>query len=76
MLTHVDIAWEDITKIAAEKFPKAVKSGQLSGSHVKRSKPGLSDSSKVEKVFGRKLKPLEAMVTDLTSQYLELLEKA
>jgi len=76
LLTPADIAWEDITKIAAEKFPKAFESGQLSGSPIKKSKPGLSDFSKVEKVLGRKLKPLEAMVTDVTSQYLELLEKA
>ena len=76
LLTYVDIVWEDITKIAAIKFPQAVKSGQLSGSHIKKSKPGLSNSSKVEKVFGRKLKSLEAMVTDLTGQYLELLEKS
>jgi hypothetical protein len=76
LLTRIDIAWEDITKIAAKKFPLAVKSGKLSGSHTKKSKPGLSNSSEVEKVLGRKLKPLEAMVTDLAGQYLELLEKS
>jgi predicted transcriptional regulator len=76
LLICVDIAWEDITKIAAKKFPQEVKSGKLSGSHTKKSKPGLSNSSKAEKVLGRKLKPLEAMVTDLAGQYLELLEKS
>jgi hypothetical protein len=76
LLTRIDVAWEDITKIAAKKFPQAVKSGKLSGSHTKKSKPGLSNSSEAEKVLGRKLKPLEAMVTDLAGQYLELLEKS
>ena len=63
-------------KIAAEKFPQAVASGHLPANGTKKSKPGVSNSTKAEQVFGRKLKSLEDMVTDLTSQYLELLGKA
>lgn len=75
-LTDIDITWDDVTKIAAQKFPEAVASGKLPVSGTKKSKPGISDASKTEKVFGRKLKPLEDMVFDLSSQYLEVLSKA
>lgn len=64
-----------MTKIAAQKFPEAVASGQLPANGYKKSKPGISNASKTEKVLGRKLKPLEDMVVDLSSQYLELLNK-
>jgi nucleoside-diphosphate-sugar epimerase len=75
-LTETDITWDDITKIAAQKFPEAVKSGQLPANGTKKSKSGISNASKTEKVLGRELKSLEDMVTDLTSQYLEVLGKA
>jgi nucleoside-diphosphate-sugar epimerase len=75
-LTETDITWDDITKIAAQKFPEAVKSGQLPATGTKKSKSGISNASKTEKVLGRELKSLEDMVTDLTNQYLEVLGKA
>lgn len=76
LLTDIDITWDDVTKIAAQKFPEAVASGKLPANGIKKSKPGISDASKTEKVFGRKLKPLEDMVVDISSQYLEVLNKA
>lgn len=63
-------------KIAAEKFPEAVASGKFPANGTKKSKPGVSNAGKSEEVLGRKLKPLEDMVVDLTNQYLELLGKA
>jgi hypothetical protein len=53
-----------------------VKSGQLPATGTKKSKSGISNASKTEKVLGRGLKSLEDMVTDLTNQYLEVLAKA
>jgi nucleoside-diphosphate-sugar epimerase len=75
-LTETDITWDDVTKIATQKFPEAVASGQVPATGTKKSKPGISDASKAEKVLGRELKSLEDMVTDVTSQYLEVLSKA
>jgi hypothetical protein len=75
-LTDTDIVWNDVTKIAAEKFPEAVASGRLPATGTKKSKPGVSNADKSEQVLGRKLKSLEDMVVDLTNQYLEVLEKA
>lgn len=72
LLTRVDIVWDDVTKIAAEKFPSAVASGRLPATGTKKSKPGIADSSKAEKLLGRKVKTIEDMVTDLTNQYLEV----
>ncbi|KAM0715584.1 hypothetical protein Q7P37_009082 [Cladosporium fusiforme] len=71
-----DVVWDDIPKIAAEKLPEAVKAGKISVDGSKKSKPGLSNSDKVEKTFGIKLKSVEDMVVDVTGQYIELLEKA
>lgn len=71
-----DIVWGDIPKIAAAKFPEAVKAGKISVDGLKKSKPGLSNPAKVEKTFGFKLKSQEDMVVDVTGQYIELLEKA
>jgi len=65
-----------VPKIAAEKFPEAVASDRLPATGTKKSKPGVSNAGKAERVLGRKLKPLEDMVVDLTNQYLELLGKA
>lgn len=75
-LTQIDLIWDDVTKIASEKFPKAVASGQLPATGTKKSKPGIADSSKAEKVLGRKVKTIEDMVTDLTNQYLELVGRS
>lgn len=76
MVAIPDIVWGDIPKIAAAKFPEAVKAGKISVDGFKKSKPGLSNPAKVEKTFGFKLKSQEDMVVDLTGQYIELLEKA
>ena len=75
-LTDTDITWDDVTKIAAKKFPEAIAAGKFSATGTKKSKPGVSNAGKSEQVLGRKLKSLEDMVVDLTNQYLELLGKA
>lgn len=75
-LTYTDITWDDVPKIAAEKFPEAIASGKFSATGTKKSKAGVSNAGKSEAVLGRKLKSLEDMVVDLTNQYLELLGKA
>jgi hypothetical protein len=75
-ITDTDITWDDVPRIAAEKFPEAVASGKFPANGTKKSKPGVSNAGKSEEVLGRKLKSLEDMVVDLTNQYLELLGKA
>jgi hypothetical protein len=69
----LNIAWDDIRDIAARDFPQAIKSGSLSSTGTKKSKPGFANPSKVRETFGFEMKSLEDMVVDATSQYLEFL---
>ena len=67
--------FDDIPRVAADKFPKAVEKGWIRSGGGGVVKVMDVDISKAEQVFGIKLRSFEDMVESLVGQWVEVLEK-
>ncbi|KAH8896584.1 NAD(P)-binding protein [Thozetella sp. PMI_491] len=74
-VVNVMMEYADAIPIAKSHFPEAFASGIFKETGKQPTTPILWDTSKTEKVLGLKLTPVEAIVKEVASQYLELSAK-
>ena len=70
---YVGTVWQDATKIAAEKYPEAVKKDVFVNNGTQETRRAKIDVRRSEEVFGFKFLTFEDQAKSVATHYLELL---